>query len=270
MSLLLVSMLVLSPGPLEKQGGIPIVANPDTLVQSEESSFDLSSISGELTSIIGLQGGHFGVGIVDLESGQSVSRSEGGRFFIGLPNVITATCAMEFSEEGIFPMDSLVAWRETLEELLRRAQEGGLTASQSPFYDLGHERMLEWLAEKGFDDTEINGVQLTWEGAPEVDPNYTSVEDCLGMLSIVDGYMDVPSTRRITRNPQLGPALESEMPAGATVYGWVSTDDGHRALTLILYLADGRKYGMVVLADELCCPEKADLAFTMLLDAVTD
>lgn len=271
MSLLLVSMLVLSPARPDKQGGTPfIVVNPDTLVQQEEASGNLAGISGELSSIVSLEGGHFGVGVVDLVSGESVHRSEGGRFFMGMPNVATGACVIDLSASGVFPMDSLVARIESIEEVLRRAQQGGIDASNRPFHDVGSNLIDSWLVEQGFSDTELNGVQLTWEGAPEVDPNYTTVEDCLGMLRIVYDNMDTPSTRRVTTGPELGSALESSIPAGTTVYGWISTGDSHRDITLILYTPDGGRYGMVVLADELCCPEKADLAFTRLLDAVVD
>jgi hypothetical protein len=271
MSMLLVTILLMSPAQPGKQGGVPfIVVNPDTLAQQESGSGDLSGVQGDLASIISLEGGHFGVGVVDLESGETAARSEAGRFFIGLPNVATAACVIDLASTGEFPMDNLVARIETIEEVLRRAQQGGVDASNRPFHDIGADRIDSWLAQKGFTGTELHGVQLLWEGAPEVDPNYTTVEDCLGMLRVVYENMDTPSTRRITSNPELGAALESEIPPGTTVYGWTSTGDGHRDLTLILYMPDGRRYGMVVLADDLCCSEKADLAFSMLLDAVAD
>jgi hypothetical protein len=271
MSILLVSILLMSPAQPGKQGGVPfIVVNPDTLAQQESGSGDLSGIQGDLASIISLEGGHFGVGVVDLESGESVTRSEGGRFFIGMPNVATAACAIDLASTGEFPMDSLVARIETIEEVLRKAQQGMVDASNRPFHDIGADRIDSWLAQEGYTGTELHGVQLLWAGAPEVEPNYTTVEDCLGMLEAVYGHMDTPSTRRITSNPELGSALDSEIPPGTSVYGWTSTGDSHRDLTLILYMPDGRRYGMVVLADDLCCPEKADLAFTLLLDAVVD
>jgi hypothetical protein len=270
MSLFLVSMLVLSPVQPEKQGGIPIVVNPDTLVQEESGTGSLAGLTGELASIIGLEGGHFGVGIVDLESGESISRSEGGRFYIGLPNVITGSCGMDLSASGEFSLETVVGRDVMLWEKLSRAQQGSVEASQRPFFDIGIERIREWLDESGFDETEVYGVQLEWEGAPEVEANLTSVDDCLAMLEIVYANLEVPVARRIVMNPDLGPALESSLGSSSTVYGWISTGVGHRDITLIVFTPDGGRYGLVVLADNLCCPEKADLAFTRLLDAVSD
>ncbi len=271
MSFFLLSMLVLSPVPSGKQGNTPfIVVNPDTLVQEEQSSSSLAGLTGELASIIGLEGGHFGVGIVNLVTGESISRSESGRFYIGLPNVITGTCGIDLSASGEFPLETLVGRDVTLWEKLSRAQQGSVEASQRPFYDLGLDRMRDWLAEQDFNGTEIYGVQLEWEGAPDVDANLTTVNDCLAMLEIVYANLDIPAVRRIVMNPELGRALESVLGSSSTVYGWTSTGVGHRDITLIVFTPAGGKYGLVVLADNLCCPEKADLAFSRLLDAVID
>jgi len=271
MNILIFSCMVLSMNASSKQSGTPfIVINPDTLVTQTEGSSSLSGAGSQMSRIITLEGGHFGVGIIDLSSGESMSRSESGRFFMGMPNVITGTCGIDLSSTGEFPLDSIVAREETLWQLLRRAQQGGREASQRPFFDIGLGRMNSWLDSKGLVDTEIIGVQLVWEGAPVVEENLTTVDDCLQLLEIVYRNLDVPAVRRIVMNPDLGDAIEASIESGSTVYGWISTGEEHRDITVIVLTPQGEKFGLVVLADNLCCAAKADLAFTQLLESVTD
>jgi len=271
MNILIFSCMVLSMNASSKQGGTPfIVINPDTLITQEDGISTLSGLGGELSNIITLEGGHFGAGVIDLSSGETISRSESGRFLMGLPNVITGTCGISLSSIDEFPLDSLVAREEQLWQLLRRAQQNNLEGSQSVIWDIGAERINDWLDSRGLTDTDVYGVQLGWEGAPEFDQNLTTVDDCLELLEITYSHLGAPDVRRAILNPDLGEAIEASIESGSTVYGWISTGEDHRDITLIVLTPRGEKYGLVLLADDLCCAAKADLAFTMLMGAVAD
>ncbi len=87
-------------------------------------------------------------------------------------------------------------------------------------------------------------------------------------MEIVAEALDVTSVRRMTSNPPLSGELQTALGSSNTVYGWISDGGDTRCLNFIISRADGAKYGITVLTNDLCCPAKADLGFSMIWDAL--
>jgi len=134
---------------------------------------------------------------------------------------------------------------------------------------LGLETLSAWAAGRGFSDTELHDVQLEWEGAPETAPSMTSLADLTVALEIIASGMDIPAVREIMADPDLGDGQAASVGAGWDTYGWVDVGPDHKTFLLIAESDGGERVGLVLLTDDLCCEEKADLALMLLWQAVT-
>jgi len=264
----ILSILTAAPGTASKQGDAPsILMNPDTLITSPSGGID--DLRDAAREVLGLEGGHFAVAVKDFETGESFIETEGGLFDMGSPDLIIASCAIDFDTRGIMPLDTISSRYETLADQIAMLREGDLEACRRVGDRLEHERVDSWLATKGYTSTTYGGTQLYWPGAPEIDPNTSSPDDCMGMLSIIESRLDEAEIRRLVRNPFTRTELEELQGGSATIYGLCSRgDDGGRLRAAVIALPGDHRIGIVVLADQLCCEAKADLAFRMMWEAL--
>ncbi len=243
-----------------------IVVNPDTVITAPAEGLD--ELREAADEAIRLEGGHFGIAVKDFTTGESFTRTEGGSFDIGSPEIILAACALAFDTQGIVPLDTLSSRNETLSDQVIMMREGDLEACMRVGERLEKERIGTWLTLSGFTSTEYGGVQLLWPGAPAIDPNYSTPGDVMGMLSLIEGRLDESEIRRLVRNPFTRTGLEDLQSGGVPIYGFSSRGEGGRCRAAVIALPGGHRVGLAVLADDLCCEEKADLAFRMLWEAL--
>ena len=265
---LLISLLISSPGTLQKDGGLPpMLLNPDTVVAQTSDGLpgDLGNVLDNVTS---LPGAVFGVGVVELSSGERITRNERRRFYIDTPDIVAAAYSISRHNSGEFRLDSLVARDMQLWMMLKLGQQGNREKLVASIYHCGDFQPLqEWLSIE-YPNTEFNGVARNWEGAPEFSTNYTNVSDCLDFIEIVSNSLDVAAVRRMSSNPPLSGELEIALGSSNVVYGWISGREDTRCINLIVSKSDGSKYGITVLTNGLCCAAKADLGFSMIWDAL--
>ena len=269
MILLLIAALFAVPGSAVKQGGVPpMLLNPDQYTGSQSDGLP-SDIGSVLDQVIALPGASFGVGVVDLKTGERITRNGSSRFYIDTPDIINAAVCVERHNSGELPLDTLIARDEELWQIVKRGQQGSREATQSlRFYMGGPEVLNDWLTANGYSRTFFPGVQLDWEGAPVVEPSYTTVTDCLNFIEIVNGSLDNRAVRRMSTNPPLSADLEAALGNDNIIYGWISDGGDTRCINLIISRPDGAKYGICVLANDLCCPGKADLGFTTIWNSL--
>ncbi len=262
------AMIVAAPGSALKTGGLPpMLLNPDTVVT--ESSGGLPSDLGRvMDNVVALPGAVFGVGVIDLKTGERITRNERRRFYMDTPDIVAAAYSVFRHNTGEFKLDSLVARNMQLWMMLHEGQQGNREKLVASIYHCGDFAPLqEWLS-SGYPNTEFNGVTRNWEGAPEFSSNYTNVSDCLDFIEIVSDNLDITAVRRMTTNPPLSGELEIALGSSNVVYGWISDGGDTRSINLIISKPDGSRYGITVLANDLCCASKADLGFSMIWGAL--
>jgi hypothetical protein len=260
--------LALAGSPLTagKQGGSPIIQNPDTLVSSGSGTVDMEALEAAAAQALDLDGARFGIAVRNFTTGEGFTRGS-GTFEMGTPELILSACAIDLDSRGLFPLDTLSSRGETLADQIIMAREGDIEATMRVGERL-EDLVPGWLSENGFTHTTYSGIQLMWPGAPEVEPNTSSPSDCMGMLALIEARLDNPDIRRLTRNPFTRTALEDIQTSAAPLYGFCSRGDGGQTRSAIAFLPGGSRVGIVVIADGLCCAEKADLAFRILWTAL--
>ena len=258
-------MLLSATGSGVKQGGLPpMLLNPDGLT-SEDSGGLPSSLGSVLDQVLALPGATFGLGVIDLKTGERITRNGNRRFYIDTADIVNAAACVSRHNTGEFPLDTLIARDEQLWQILRRGQQGAREATQSVrFYMGGPEIIDNWLVSSGHSTTYFPGVKLDWQGAPDVAASYTTPEDCLDFMELVYGSLGGIAARRMTANPPLSDDLKLALGSDNIVYGWISDGGDTRSINLIVSRPDGAKYGVCVLANSLCCSAKADLGFTTI------
>jgi len=262
------SIILSAPGAAMKTGGLPpMLLNPDTVVTETQAGLP-SGLGTAMDNILDLPGAVFGLGVVDLNSGERLTRNAGRRFYIDTPDIVEAAFSVTRHNSGEFRLDSLVARDMQLWMMIHEGQQGNREKLMASVYHSDDFPPLQsWLSEN-FPSTEFDGVTRNWEGAPEFSPNFTTVNDCLDFIELVSDNLDITAVRRMTLNPPLSADLEAALGSSNVVYGWVSGRDKTRAINLIVVKPDGARYGVTVLANDLCCQSKGDLGFTILWNAL--
>lgn len=265
---LLFTVLAAAPQAGSKQGGIPsILVNPDTLVTS--SSVSIDDLRDAARDVLDLPGGHFGVAVKDFETGESFVETEGGLFDMGSPELIIASCAIDLDMAGVVSLDTMSSRGETVADQIIMAREGSQEALMRVTNRVRPQSIVSWLAQQGFTSTTYSGVQFFWPGAPEIDPNTSTPSDCMGMLSVIESRLDEAEIRRLVRNPFTRTDLEDLQGGAATLYGFSSRgQNAGECRAAIVSMPGGQRIGIVVIADELCCAGKADMAFRMLWESL--
>ena len=262
------SIILAAPGSVLKTGGLPpMLLNPETAT-TETSGGLPSNLGSVMDDVVALPGAVFGVGVVDLQTGERLTRNERRRFYIDTPDVVAAAYSVSRHVSGEFRLDSLVRHNTQLWMMFRDSQQGSRERLLAAIIHCGNMEPLQtWLA-NNYTSTRFNGVARDWEGAPEVDPNYTTVSDCLDFIEIVSDNLDITAVRRMTTNPPLSGELEIALESSNVVYGWVSDGGSTRCLNFIVSKPGGSKYGITVLTNDLCCASKADLGFSLIWNAL--
>ncbi len=265
----LLSLLLAAPGTGVKQGGLPpMLINPDAYSGTSSGGLP-SNLGSVMDQVLALPGATFGLGVVDLNTGERLTRNGTRRFYIDRADIVTAAACVARHNSGEMPLDTLIARDEQLWHIVRRGQQGSREASQSiRFYMGGPEILDQWLTSSGFGSTFFPGVQLDWEGAPDVAASYTTVNDCLDFMEIIFDALGELPVRRMTSSPPLSADLELALGDENIVYGWISDGGDTRSINLIVSTPEGEKYGVCVLTNDLCCAAKADLGFTRIWDAL--
>lgn len=261
---LLLGVLLAAPGSAVKQGGLPpMLLDPDSYT-SEQSDGLPSGLGSVLDQVIALPGASFGVGVVDFVSGERLTRRGTTRFQMDTPDIVAAAYSVARHNSGEFPLDTLVARDKQLWMMLHNGQQGSREQLVAAIYHCGgFEPLQSWLS-SNYPNTEFNGVTRDWAGAPESAPNYTSVNDCLDFMEFIYSSLDTRVVRRMSTEPFLSSDIDAAIENDNIVYGWISGRGETRCINLIISRPDGAKYGVCVLANDLCCPGKADLAFTTI------
>ena len=265
---LFMSIIMAAPGSALKTGGLPpMLLNPDTVV-TETSGGLPSNLGSVMDNVVNLPGAVFGVGVVDLNSGERLTRNERRRFYMDTPDIVAAAYSVTRHNSGEFRLDSLVARDLQLWMMLREGQQGNREKLVASIYHCGDfPPVQEWLSGE-FPTTEFNGVTRNWEGAPEFSSNYTTVGDCLDFIEIVSDALGTTAVRRMTSSPPLSVELEAALGTGNVIYGWTSGRGDTRCINLIVSRPDGARYGITVLTNDLCCAAKADLGFSLIWNAL--
>ncbi len=231
---------------------------------------DLSPLRSKLAGVTALDGGDFGVLAMDMVSEETVS-SGGGDFDIGNPDIFLLPMALERVREGELSLDYLIGPSRSLEDVLIVAGTGNDEFMMKLFSILEPEQIGSWMAAAGLSGSEVSGVFLEWEDAPVPLPNESTLEDCALVLPKMDGLLSSSIARRVLVDPLNGnPVMEGYDDDFLAVYGISSVDAAGSSRCMIVVYPDGRRVGLALLADQLCCEERADVALRMALDALAE
>jgi hypothetical protein len=245
-----------------------ILQNPDTLVAP--SSGLPEGASRAVSAAAALEGAVWGIGVVDLRTGERVVRNVSRSFRLDMPSLPLAACGVELSNSGEIPLDSMIARNERFWEKLHWAQQGGRGVCASVIWSIRETRIAQWLQDGGFSGTVVNGVYLDRPIPYEPDPNYITVDDALSFLDIVYRNLDDRNVRRIGDNPPLSQTNRETLGVSNTLYGWFDETSSSRHIFLIVRKPSGEDYGIVILTENLCCPGKADMALDMIWSSLKD
>jgi len=106
------------------------------------------------------------------------------------------------------------------------------------------------------------------DSMPE-DSLYTA-GDVASALQIIYSGMDTPEVLEILEKPNMGEGQASSVGEGWELYGWVDSGEDHKTFALIALSNEGTELGLILLSDDLCCEEKADLAMMLLWQEVLE
>jgi hypothetical protein len=120
----------------------------------------------------------------------------------------------------------------------------------------------DWLEEEGLGRSAIAG-----DGTLISDP-----ADVMAMLELIDGRLLMPSVRAALGDPLQGSRFETDAEStGIRLYGFRTVREGPAGAgctAVIAAMPGGRRAGIVLMADNLCCAAKVDLAFLVLLQSL--
>ncbi len=259
-------MLHVILGSLVLLGQPLVLQNPDTLVTPSEGLPD--GVAAAVARAAELDGAVWGIGVIDLRSGERAVRNSTRSFGMDSPSLPLAACGIELSNSGEFPLDSMIARNERFWEKLHWAQQGGRGVCASVIWSIREARIAEWLSDGGYTGTAVSGVDLDLPTPVELDPNTINVEDAMAFLEIVYRNLDNRDARRIGDNPPLSQGNREALGTSNTLYGWIDESGSSRHIFLIVRKPSGEDYGIVVLSSNLCCPGKADLALSIIWDSL--
>lgn len=244
-----------------------IVQNPDTLVEEMSNTSAIGSIT--LASIEGLEGADFGAAVIDLNTGEILAQMGSGQYAIDDPDIFLLAFAVELMQEGVLDPDTMVGRDITITDEFWWAFHGCRESAARAMWTIGLESLSAWVAEKGMSDTELHDIQLQWEGAPETQQSLSSIEDLASALIIIHSGYDIPAVLEIMEDPDMGEGQAAEVGSEWDLHGWVDEGTAHKTFILIAQGSGGNDFGLILLADELCCTGKADLAMLLLWESVT-
>jgi hypothetical protein len=239
--------------------------------EGDYPSTDLTQLQPALQGISALDGGSFGVMAVDLATGETVGVGTDREYDIGNPDMFAIPCALDRVAGGEQSLDYQVSPDRNFEDILIVAGTGNDEYTSKVFSVIGRDVISSWLSSEGLSDSEVNGVFLDWEGAPVPLPNTSTPADCAQIVLKMNEMLSSSVARRVLADPLDGaPVMEGYGDSFSAVYGVSSVDAAGSSRGLVLVYPDGRRVGLVLLADQLCCESRPDLALRMALDALAE
>lgn len=233
-----------------------------------------ASIPGNLDAtfqeVSGLADASWGLGVIEFKTGEEKTLNASRQFMMQIPHLPLTVVAVELSNAGEISLDGLISRGEYYWERLHWAQQGGRGMCMAVIWTIGIGRINEWLDEKGYAGTEIEGVIQDCPDSPTFDPNYTTVEDALEYLKIIYSNFDQVSVRNIGSNPPLSDFNRETLGFDNTVYGWIDVSENSKLMFLIVDQPGESDLGIVVLAEDIDDLNDVDLGFRMLYEALMD
>lgn len=225
----LLAALLIEPVP--RPGPLPM---PD---EHPLPRLDMDRVADAVETAMELPGARFGIAVADLGTGDTFVRSDGGLF---------DACGVRLVAAAM------------------RTTPASAGAAEDPFLP-GAAEIERWLETEGPGSTFLSRAGST-PGAPVT--VMTIPGDALEMLGALARGLGSPSVREEFRNPLGGTPLEDLEGDGTRAYGVLEHSEGSASFAVVAVMPGGRMAGIVVLADMLCCPEKADLAFRLIWESL--
>lgn len=227
-SILLAVVLV---EPIPRQG--PLLLPADTSLPG----IDMDRVAEAVEAVMELPGARLGIAVADLRSGDTIVRGDGGLFDAGGVGLVTA---------------AMLASRGS------GCATGDSTLPAAP-------EIERWLETEGPGST-----FLSYAGDPACAAAtvMTTPGDALELLGMLAHGLGSPSLRAELLSPLEGTSLEDVVGYDIVTYGVADRRDDAASFAVVALMHDGRMAGVVVLADMLCCPEKADLAFRLVWESL--
>ncbi|HPF32696.1 MAG TPA: hypothetical protein PK907_06735, partial [Candidatus Sabulitectum sp.] len=107
-----------------------MLINPDAYSGTSSGGLP-SNLGSVMDQVLALPGATFGLGVVDFNTGERMTRNGARRFFIDTPDIINAVVCVSRHESGEFPLDTLIARDEQLWHIARRGQQGARESTQA-------------------------------------------------------------------------------------------------------------------------------------------
>ncbi|MCD4775085.1 MAG: hypothetical protein K8S15_03425 [Candidatus Aegiribacteria sp.] len=214
--------------------------------------------------------GHWGIGVMELNTEESETVDGNRQFQIESPLLPMTSYGIEMSNNGVLSLDSLIARNEQLWEKLHWSQQGGRGTCQAVLYVMGKQRINDWIEQKDFSGTVVNGVQLFFPDCPQVDPNYITAIDGLGFLKIIYDNLEKPYVANLGTNPPLSDHIRETLGLWNNIYGWIDDTEDWRHLFIIVDRPLDSDLGIVVLAEGIEDPQDVDSVFRIIYEALTD
>ncbi|NLP06382.1 hypothetical protein GX411_10595 [Candidatus Fermentibacteria bacterium] len=217
---------------------IPVepVPQPGPLLLSGDHplpGIDMERVADAVETAMELPGVRLGIAVADLGSGDTFVRGDGGPFDAGGVGLVAAA-------------------------MLASAESAGATGDSMPF---GTAEIERWLESEGPGSTFLSSSDAS---ATVI----TTPGDALELLSMLAHGLGNPCLREEVASPLAGTSLEDIVVLDTFTYGIVERREGSASFAIVALMPDGRMAGIVVLADMLCCPEKADLAFRLVWESL--
>jgi hypothetical protein len=228
------------------------------------------NLGSTLQQIASEYGGEWGLGVIDLSSGDTETYNATHQFSMEIPHIPLTAFAIILSNRGEIPLDELIARNEFFWERLHWAQQGGRGMCMAVIWSMGEGRINEWISSNGYTGTEINGVVQDYPLCPAYDPNLINVRDALDFLQIIYDNLDQESVRNIGENPPFSSHIEETLGFENSVYGWMDISSSTKHLYMIIESPSGSDLGIVIMAEGLGDVSDVDRGFRTLYESLTD
>lgn len=223
-----------------------------------------------LEEISSQYGGSWGIGVMELNTGESETVDGDQQFHMESPHLPITACGIEISNAGVLPLDSLIARNEHFWEKLHWSQQGGRGSCQSVLYVMGEQLVNDWIEQGEYTGTVVNGVQFFFPDCPQVNPNYITARDGLEFLRIVYDNFNRPYVTNIGANPPLSNHNRETLKLGNDIYGWIDDTGEWRHLFIIVDRPQGSDFGIVVLTEGIDDLQDVDSGFRIIHEALTN
>jgi hypothetical protein len=245
------------------------IAGPGIFVSSSNASLP-ENLDDTFQEISGLSGAEWGLGVIEFKTGEEKTYETDRQFQMGIPHLPLTAFAIVLSNEGVIPLDGLIARGEFFWERLHWAQQGGRGMCMAVIWSIGEGRINEWIDTNGYTGTEIKGVYQDYPNCPAYDPNYITVNDALRYLQTFYDNLDQSSVRRIATNPPLSDHIRETLGFDNTIYGWLDISEDSKLLFMIIDQSVESDLGIVMLAEDMNNTDDLDQGFRMLYEALID